>query len=938
MPLRYYQREAVDSVFAYWAETPGHPLIDMATGCHAAGTQILMHDGTTKPVELVAANDNVMGPDSRPRRVLSLARGREMMYRVTPTKGDPFVVNEGHILSLKTTNQGAVAVRYPACKTSGGEVKNVRLSDYLVKSANWKHLHKLWRTGVEFPANDNPLPVPAWIIGILLGDGSMTNGVSITNADDAVINEFQEYVEAIGLRCRVRQKPDNIAVSVHASDDNARNTRRNKLVIKLQSAGVYGLRCEEKCVPHAYKTSSRDDRLELLAGIIDTDGSLAGPNSFDFISKSKQLAEDVAFISRSLGFAAYAKVCQKRDQNGRGGSYWRVSISGDTHSIPTRIKRKQALPRLQKKSPLVTSFTVEPIGVGDYYGFALDGDHLYLTGDFTVHHNTGKSMTMATLSKEMLRDYPDIRVACVTHVVELIEGNYLELLGIYPFAPAGIYAASLNQRRASAQILFAQLQTVYNKAAEIGHVDVLLIDEVHLVPARQNTMYRTFIDALLAINPDMKICGFTATPYRLDSGRLDEGDDRLFDKVVYTYGIRAGIDDGYLSPITSTPTSVRQDVSGVGKLGGDFKKSALQAAVDKDELNRRILQEVLDVEGHRRSALFFCAGVAHATHMRDLVLDAGKSCEVIHGGTDPTLRRNLIAALKAGEIWSLTNDNVMSTGTNVPGIDLIVDQAPTASASRYVQRVGRGTRVIYPLGFDPDATDAAGRRAAIAAGPKRDCRYMDFAGNLRRHGPVDMIEPKKPGKGDGDAPIKVCPSCIEELHASVQVCWKCGHQFPAPEPKLNDQASDAPILSTGDARWREVKSRAFRYHEGKGGKPDSVKVAYMCGPNAINEWCCPAHRGRAKANADRYWRRHGGKLPFPKSALEWLERQTELFVTSEIEVEPNGRFWNVLDHRTGDQKQVADNDNDMSADNDNWRGGLSHLSEDDLRAMDDIPF
>src|SRR5690606_10724352 len=149
----------------------------------------------------------------------------------------------------------------------------------------------------------------------------------------------------------------------------------------------------------------------------------------------------------------------------------------------------------------------------------------------------------------------------------------------------------------------------------------------------------------------------------------------------------------------------------------------LARAVDKDELNKRILEEVFDTEGHRRKALFFCAGVDHATNVRDLVRTMGKTCEIVHGGTHATERRQILAAYQRGEIWAVTNDNVMSTGTNVPGIDCIVDMAPTASASRYVQRVGRGTRVIFPPGFDPESVDAAARRAAIAGYIKPTCRY-----------------------------------------------------------------------------------------------------------------------------------------------------------------------------------------------------------------------
>jgi len=128
---------------------------------------------------------------------------------------------------------------------------------------------------------------------------------------------------------------------------------------------------------------------------------------------------------------------------------------------------------------------------------------------------TGKSITQATLAMELVQGWPDMRVMSATHVVELIEANFKELIGIWPFAPAGIFAASLGQRDHRSQIIFAQLQTVWNKASLIGHVDVLIIDEVHLVPAKANTMYRKLIDALLVINPDMKIVGYSATLYRL---------------------------------------------------------------------------------------------------------------------------------------------------------------------------------------------------------------------------------------------------------------------------------------------------------------------------------------------------------------------------------------------------------------------------------------
>ncbi|RWX40803.1 hypothetical protein EHH54_10360, partial [Rhizobium leguminosarum] len=254
MALRYYQEESVQALFDYWSEEAGNPLIDLATGCHSAGTNILMHDGTTKPVELVTANDNLMGPDSRPRRVLRTVSGREMMYRVTPTKGEPFVVNESHILSLKTTNEGKKAKMYPNSHRVGGELINIKLSDYIGKAKSWKHLHKLWRTGVEFdtPANDN-LPVPPYIVGAMLGDGSLVHQAALTNMDPEVLDEVCDYVESIGVGMRVSQKPNNRAWQVSFPDDEANRSVRNRFVTRLEMAGLWGMVCEQKAIPAPYK-------------------------------------------------------------------------------------------------------------------------------------------------------------------------------------------------------------------------------------------------------------------------------------------------------------------------------------------------------------------------------------------------------------------------------------------------------------------------------------------------------------------------------------------------------------------------------------------------------------------------------------------------------------------------------------------------------------
>lgn len=539
----------------------------------------------------------------------------------------------------------------------------------------------------------------------------------------------------------------------------------------------------------------------------------------------------------------------------------------------------------------------------DYQRAAIDSLYTYWQDKpgsplIVLPTGAGKSMVIATIIRELLENYPDMRILNATHQKELIEGNFRELVSIWPFAPAGIYSASVGRRDAHAQVIFGGVQTIANKTAQIGHIDLVMVDEAHLMPRKSDTQYGQLIDGLRAINPDLKLIGLTATPYRLGEGQLHEGEGALFDDVCFDKPIYELINEGYLCRPISKGMATTYDVSGVGKLGGDYKQGALQAAVDKIDLNRAVVDEVVRYGEDRKAWLLFCSGVDHAYHMRDEIRSRGISCETIEGSMPKTDRARILEDFKAGRVRAVTNNSVMTTGVNVPRIDLIAFARPTQSAGLYVQMAGRGLRL---------------------APAKENCLFLDFAGVVRKHGPIDAVTPPHMRTGTGDAPVKCCPAedggCGSLVHASAKVCPDCGFEFPiSEEPKITATSEDTPILSKGDASWRKVTSRRFAYHEGKGGKPDSVKCTYMAGLTPMNEWLCPAHSGYAKSKADRWWMRHGGERPFPKTPLEWLERQADLRETAEILVEPNGRYWNIKDVRVGGR---AANDNEPEPSNDN---------------------
>lgn len=354
--------------------------LQLPTGCHAPGQKILMFDGTVKAVEDINIGDTVMGWDSTPRRVLNLHHGIDRMCEIVPVKGESFTVNTGHILTVYKINEGG---DYPSTRP---RIEDIRLIDYMYGTDNYKNIRKLLRTGVDFKIWHQH-KIPPYILGVFLGDGSLAGTPMVTKPDIEIHNAMHDFAASFGDGFTACSRGMDVSIT----DDTACRWRPNRLVVELESLGLWNHHAGDKFIPFDYKVDSRHNRLEILAGLLDTDGHLT-QNCFDYISKSRQLADDVVFLCRSLGLAAYLTPCIKHCQNDFSGEYFRVSISGDVDMIPCRIPRRKAAPRRQSKSVLVTGFDIKEKPHGEYFGFEIEGDGRYVLGDFTVTHNSGKSL------------------------------------------------------------------------------------------------------------------------------------------------------------------------------------------------------------------------------------------------------------------------------------------------------------------------------------------------------------------------------------------------------------------------------------------------------------------------------------------------------------------------------------------------------------------
>lgn len=873
MPLRPYQQAAVEATWNYLRAQPGNPCIVLPTGCHAAGTRILMADGSTKAVEDIVVGDQVMSPWSQSRTVLQLARGTEPLFRITPKKGVPFVVNGNHVLSLRTTNEGK---KFPSA-TTGGELESITVNDYLAKSKSWKHLRKLWRTSVNFPTRERPDLCP-WALGALLGDGSLLTGVNFSSPDSEILNALWDEMSRHGLEHAETYRGG--AWHVRFVDPEANRVTPNRVFAILRELNLDGTHSGEKFVPDCYKLGSRHDRLNVLAGLLDTDGHYDARGGYDYISKSRRLSDDVTFIARSLGLAAYCTSCEKRCQTGAGGTYWRVHISGQTSIIPMRCSRKKAKERKQKKSVLVTGFSVEPIGGGEFFGFTLDGDHLYLTDDFTAHHNSGKTHVMAAMIQEALTQWPGTRICVLAHVRELVRQNAVKLKQHWPEAPLGIYSASLGRRDTFEPVIFASIQSVAKRAMHLGRFDLLLIDEAHRIPLRAEGQYRQFIDAATKANPNLRVCGLTATPYRLGGGPVC-GPDYILNEVAYEARVGDLIRDGYLSRLVSKAGAVKSDLSAVHIRQGEYVKGELERAMNKADVIEAACTEIVDLCSNRKAWIVFCAGIKHCAAVKESLTARGIPCATVTSKTPKGERDAHIEAFQRGKLRALINVNVLSEGFDATHVDAVILMRPTKSAALYYQQCGRGMRLHDG---------------------KKDCLILDYAGNIVEHGPVDAIRPpKKPGqKATSDAPVRECPECQALVPVQARECPECGYLWPVSEFFANHQgtASNAAVLSDEitPPELHEVSRVTYTHHVGKSGKP-TLQVTYQCGLRRFREWICLEHGGIARVKAMTWWMARDKQGITPRTVEGALDGGTDRLSTpTHIRVMERGKYPEIVGH------------------------------------------
>ncbi|KKM91649.1 hypothetical protein LCGC14_1226380 [marine sediment metagenome] len=493
---------------------------------------------------------------------------------------------------------------------------------------------------------------------------------------------------------------------------------------------------------------------------------------------------------------------------------------------------------------------------------------------------SGKSACIAWSIQHWKEKCPWFRCCIVQHRKELIEQNVNETKAIYPDCDIGVYSAALNQREYDSSILFASIDSISHRAGQFAPWDVVMVDESHRIPFNGEGRYRTFIKESRKFNPDLRVIGWTATPFRMAGGQIC-GKDYILNEVCYEAKITDLINDGYLCQLRSKVGETQPELKGVKRNArGDYIIASLAKVTNHEALISRTVAEaarIIEAE-NRRSVVFFCVDIEHCQRVSYELRRHGINAPFVTSKTKSAERDHIARGFRSCRLRAICNVNVYTEGFNAPNIDCIVLLRPTLSPGLFSQMVGRGSR-----------TCAA----------KLDCLILDFAGCIEEHGPVDLL---------GGVPVVVatCMECRESFSRAIRRCPACGWEIPKLEIEQleikerhrrlhGDKASKRSILSSMPETYKIDEVTLGRHR--KKGSPDSIAVQYRSGIATFKEWICLDHEGFARKKALEWCGKRGIDCTCVSEVLQdMFASQLVKEWTKTITVIKKGQWFEIVDY------------------------------------------
>lgn len=677
--LRPEQVKLKTDIYDAWNSGQKNVLAVLPTGmgkCLGRDTSILMHDGSVKLVQYIVVGDKLMGPDSAARVVLSVCQGRSGLFKIQPIKGESWICNDIHVLTLKHTETN--------------DVIDIPLDHYLKKNKTFRHVFKQFRVGVDFPKS--PIWTDPYLLGLYLAEGTYS-AAQITNPEPEILEYLSIWAEKNEMKIKTTHKKNHFEMSF---SDHKSGWNKNKIRRLAQSC----TNRDDRWVPYEFLINDRATRLQILAGLLDGDGHLTN-GSFEIITKYDSLNRDILFLARSLGFSAYSKrkISTIKSIN-FSGVYHRILIGGHIDSIPNKVERKKASARKQIKDVLKTGFKVDSLGQGDYYGFELDGDGRFLLGDFTVTHNT---KTFATIAMDMALGHNKFPTAIQVHRKELVQQISLTLaeeeIPHNIIAPRSVILGIVAAQR---RLLRRQFYD-YNAQITVVSVDTLIARiHKHEKWAKSIRLWITDEASHLLKNnkwgkavsffPEALGLGVTATPERLDKRGLGRHADGVFDIMVEGPDTRWGINNQRLCKYKiAIPQGDYQNFLKKASDGSDYSKEAMILASQRSHIIGDVVKNYRKFADGKQ-AIVFSTDINTGTELEKKFISAGVKAKFLSSLSGDKERLDALIDYRDKKIQVMVNVDLFDEGLDVPGIECVIHARPTMSKSKYRQMNGRGLR------------------------------------------------------------------------------------------------------------------------------------------------------------------------------------------------------------------------------------------------------
>ena len=760
-------------------------LMVQATGCGKAqpiSEKVFTPNGW-RDIGTVSVGDHVIGWDGLPTKVVGVfPQGKKAVYCVTFSDGTNVKCCREHLWSVQTKSQ--------KCRGAGFTTKSV---DDLIGDLYDGSGCRKWFIPLVEPIDLEPIQfeIDPYVIGAMLGDGGYKHSLMFSSGDDFIVEQMCDLL------------PSDYVIKQRSKYDYQITVGKNLGFgvgsVLRQVLGRKG--SAEKSVPRNYLYGSKSQRLDLLQGLMDTDGTVRRKERHcEFNTVSRQLAEDVQFLVRSLGGVTRVRTKKpsKYTHNGErrvGLVSYRVTVS--IPDCPFRLPRKASLynrnPNQGRTKAMVSIERCDR--EEDCVCISVESeDSLYVTSGFTLTHNT---ICMAAVANH----WPIGRVMMISHRFELndqarktFESFCYESVDF----EQGDFVADQCSISDRCRIVVASVQSLNSKRKGRYRFDkfdpnefgLIMIDEAHRATS---PTYRRAINHFLEGNSDCKLLGVTATPDRLDGVGLGH----VFETVACDLNIRWGIENGWLVPVKQKFvqvdgldfSSIKTKKNEVGE--SDLDKKQLSELLESESMLHEIATPIVELTGSEPT-IVFTASVSQAVRLCEIINRHKPGSAMTIDGSMPPMhpeRQRLIEAFKAGEYQYFVNCNIATEGFDCREVSFIAMARPTKSRSLYTQCVGRATRFLTQTGID-EAEDSTpdDRKRMIAESSKPHCTVLDFVGQAGRHSLIcagDVLA------GDNDP-----PEIVEEAR---QISKK---------PDFDGTVLEAMELAREEARKREAARRA----------------------------------------------------------------------------------------------------------------------------------